>query len=245
VVLADGRQVEGQLDDATDSEHLWLRRGDDRALLAVCYRWQEVARVEVAGRRLDRHQLLAEPERHVVPWPDDFFSAADHRDDPSANRPTIAPRRRAPQSITFVAALANWDSDVEPDGYEAAVTLLDHHGQPTAARGMLTARLVGSRLDRQGRITTPSVELERWSQRMDARQLANGSAVVRLPFRRVRPERQLDLAPRAFFEVEFAAPGHGSFAASTTVPLREYDPVRDRLQQATGSRFFTGERSGR
>ncbi len=242
VALVDGRVVEGELDDATDEHHLWLRRGDDRVLLSTSYRWNEVASVEIDGQVVTSKQILDQSADYVAAWPEYFLFAQDesHR----AHSATCdEPIGRLPRAVStsFVAELANWDGDVEPDGYEIAVTVFDELGQPMAVRGTLAARLEGERGDRRGVPMVP-VELERWTNRIDLDQFANGPAVFRLPFRQIDPEVELDIEPGGILEVEVGAFGYGRMAASRAVPIRAFNPIRDRYELSTGSRFFPGER---
>jgi len=245
VTLADGRVLQGQIDDATDDSHLWLRRTENRLVLATSYAWKSVERIDVEGRSYDKKGILANVQKWVAPWPEQFLREGyeDHLQ-PPVNQQAAQWVPSRPVSVAFEAVLANWDADVEPDGYEIAVTMLDDLGQPVPVRGTLSAKLVGERIDRRQQ-PVPNVELERWSERVDLADFSGGPAIYRLPFRRTHPEIELDIAPGAILQVEVGAFGQGRFAASTSVPVRPFSPVRDRLQQQTGSRFFRGERSQR
>lgn len=245
VTLDDGREVQGEMDDATTDRELWLRQTTDRIVLAVPYAWDSIARAEVDGQELSIEQLREDSLRLVVSWPEGYLFDPHEKGAMSAepNLDSFVAAKR-PASVAFEAMLANWDGDVEPDGYEIAVTVFDELGMPMPVRGTLSARLVGQRVDHQGRHVA-NLELERWSERVDLCDFAGGPAIFRLPFQQTRPERQLDIAPGAVLAVEVGAFGHGRYAASAAVPVREFNPVRDRLQQATGSRFFHGERAER
>ena len=144
--------------------------------------------------------------------------------------------------LPWEAVLANWDADVEPDGYELAIALINSHGQLVPVRGTLRAKLIGERTNRTGQPVS-GVELERWTERIDLADFAEGVALYRLPFWKIDPEQQVSLAPGAILQVEVGAFGHGDYAASIAVPTREFNPVRDRMQQQTGRRFFRGERT--
>jgi len=252
--LNDGRVVEGKLDEATSQSLVWVRRDADRIVLATSYRWDEVARLVVDGETVERDEILAEPAFYTEAWPESFLFA--EYESPPVRRaytrqaqPFSQPARKSRATASsFVATLANWDGDVEPDGYEISVTVTDQYGYPMAVRGTLSAKLVGQRSTRRGFRTgdqPTATELERWSERVTPEQFAAGPAVFRLPFRQLRPERDLNTAPEGFLQVEVGVFGDGRLASSAAVPLRAFNPLRDRLQQQTGSRFFRGELSER
>jgi hypothetical protein len=244
VTFADGRVVEGAIDEATDDHHLWIRLSAERVELAASYGWDEVATIDAGDQQLSKDQLLADRQTYMAGWPEYFlFDETQSGESPAACvGPTMIEPRAA--STSFVATLANWDGDVEPDGYEIAVTVLDEYGHPMPVRGTLSATLVGERTDRRA-APHPPVVLQRWSERMVPEQFAGGPAVFRLPFRQIRPERDLELAPGGILQIEVGAFGHGRFASSAAVAVREFNPVRDRFEQRTGSRFFPGERHER
>jgi hypothetical protein len=87
--------------------------------------------------------------------------------------------------------------------------------------------------------------LDRWSQRVRAEDFVDGVATYCLPFRRAAPEWQFDLLPDAVLTVQLGATGHGNFSATAPVVLREFNPLRDDLQQHRGTRFLPNEVQGR
>lgn len=239
-LLADGRTVAGQVDARTDEQSLWLQTSEGRAWLSVPYAWSEIAGLQLDGKPVERDQLL-EQLRDIAAEEPTLAVLGEPEDSVLPLAPPLGAPRRA-TSCSFVAELANWDADVEPDGYLVAVTVLDQCGRAMAVRGTLSAKLVGEQTDDRG-FAVEAVELERWSDRVEISQFEYGPAVFRLPFRQIRPEVDIDLCPGAILQVEIGAFGHGRMAASAGVPLREFNPLRDTFQQQTGSRFFAGERS--
>ena len=243
VTLQDGRTITGLLDDATDDSALWIRLSEQRIRLAVSFPWNEVAVIEVDGSEVTEDEILASPQEYLAAWPQFFlFEEQEPLAAAYCEEPVVDLRRAT--ATSFGARLANWDRDVEPDGYEVAVRVLDEYGRPMAVRGTLSARLVGERNGGPGTPTVPSVpmELERWSERLNFEQFAGGQAIFRLPFRKIFPERELDIQPGGILEIEVGAFGHGRMAASAAVPLRQFNAIRDRYEQSIGSRFFPGER---
>ncbi len=243
VTLQDGRTIAGLLDDATDDRALWIRLSEQRIRLAVSYPWNEVAGIEVDGTDVTEGEILASPDEYLAEWPRFLLFDEQEPLTTTYREEPIEDLRRA-TATSFGARLANWDRDVEPDGYEVAVRVLDEYGRPMAVRGTLSARLVGERNGGPGTPTVPAVPtvLERWSKRIDFEQFVGGQAIFRLPFRAIFPERELDIQPGGILEIEVGAFGHGRMAASAAVPLRQFNAIRDRYEQSIGSRFFPGER---
>ncbi len=245
VTLVDGRVVEGQLDEATDEDQLWVCWGDERVLLSMSYRWDEVDTIEIDGQPITPDELLARPEGIFAIRPEFFLFESDET--AVAVLPDCElPPAQLPRAVStnFEATLANWDGDVEPDGYEIAVTVVDEFGYPMPVRGTLMATLVGER-SAGGSVPTEPVVLERWSERIDPVQFDGGPAVFRLPFRRIRPEVDLDIQPGGILQVEVGAFGQGRMASSAAVAIREFNAIRDRYELSTGERFFPGERHDR
>ncbi|WP_425397155.1 hypothetical protein [Aeoliella sp.] len=240
VELADGRTVAGQIDSRTDQQSLWLQRSAQNVWLSVPYAWTDVAAIQIDGESVKRDQLLAQLDNVAAQEPK--VAVPGESDTQVVPLPTTEPYTQRATSCSFAAELANWDSDVEPDGYLVAVTVYDQCGVSMAVRGTLSATLVGEQTDNRGVAVEP-VELERWSDRIETAQFTHGPAVFRLPFRQIRPEVDLAICAGAILQVEVGAFGHGRMASSAAVPVRGFNPIRDVFQQQTGSRFFRGERS--
>ncbi|QDU54767.1 hypothetical protein [Aeoliella mucimassa] len=241
VTMVDGRVVTGEIDDATDRDHLWIRRGEGRVLMATSYKWSEVEQVELDGQPRTSQQLLESLQKISKPWPK--YPLLEEKDRLRIKQPSADAGRRA-TSASFVARLSNWDGDVEPDGYLVELTVFDQFGKAMPVRGTVQARLVGERTSSYIVPGEPE-ELERWSDNLSLDQFTDNVVTLRLPFRSIRPEQQVELAPGAILEIEVGAFGHTRLASSTAVPTRVFNPVRDRFEQRTGSRCAPGERSER
>jgi hypothetical protein len=165
---------------------------------------------------------------------------------PMRAAPLVAPIR-APRvrSLTIIdACLVNLDRDAEPDGFAITIAALDEHGQPTAVRGSLGLRLFGQRQpQRTSRLDFAT--LDQWTVPVREADFIEGVATYELPFRHTAPEFEFPLYPDAILEARLGAFGHGNYAASTQVLLREYSTFRDRLQLFTGKRFIPREWHGR
>jgi hypothetical protein len=141
------------------------------------------------------------------------------------------------------AELVNLDRDVEPDGIEVSIAAVGERGLPLAVRGSFRATLVGERRP----ATSGEVqfgELGRWTQRVRPEDFVDGVATYDLRFRATAPEWEFDVAPDAILTVELGAAGHGHYAASAPVALRQFNPLRDQMQLYRDSRFAPAELHG-
>jgi len=147
--------------------------------------------------------------------------------------------------LVLDAWLGQWDADAEPDGLVVEITPCDATGRPTPVHGMLEVTLVIPPRGATGALDQKS-HRQRWVQRVrpDDFSPATGSAQYRLPFGSAQnnPEWNLDLAGYGAVSAQLSVPGQGSFSATAgCVRVRPFSPVRDRLQQSTGRRFFPWE----
>lgn len=144
--------------------------------------------------------------------------------------------RRAVRSLTIQTQVANWDRDAECDGLLVRVLPLDDWGQVVPVDGLLDVELVTEtsfssniRVDSR---TEHFRVMERWSTRVSAFQFDASGTVVKLPFRRFHPERDLDVAPDALATARLRLPSAGVVEASDPfVVLRPASRFRDQLQQ--------------
>ena len=254
VRLTSGRIFTAAVDDRSDSDRLWLRfsRGGISVLRGVA--WQNVERAWRDERALSASELQqAIGELRSVRWKTEGAgdNSAEQEANPAPER--LAPERIAPRpvavdlvrSIAIDAAIGRWSGGVESDGVLLRVLPLGADGQLIAASGTLEVDLFGDQYGSPARGQDYRL-LGHWTARLDAKQVAPEGAAIRLPFQAVSADFANDLGPYAVVHVHFTAPGHGTFDASTNpVRLRPYNGVRDRLQQAQGTRFFPNERTNR
>lgn len=262
VRLASGRTFAAAVDDRTDSEHLWLRfqRGGANILRPVT--WQSIESVWRGQRALTAAELrqVVDELRSSGPQPRrarqaDAQSPAteENADNPAfaggASAAPLATNANAPddvvRSIAIDASVARWSSGVESDGVLLRVAPLDAEGQVIPASGALEVDLFGDQYGSPVRGQDYRL-LGHWVSRVDAAQVTPEGAVFRLPFQAVSADFAVDLGSYAMVHARFTAPGHGTFEASTNpLRLRAYNGVRDRIQQAEGTRFFRNERTNR
>jgi len=145
------------------------------------------------------------------------------------------------------AWLGHWDADVEADGIVVEITPRDSAGRLTPVHGALEVTLVIPPRSAAAALDQKSLR-QRWVQqvRPDDFSPVTGSAQYRFPFGSAQnnPEWNLDLAGYGAVTAQLSVPGQGSFSATAGgVRVRPFSPVRDRLQQSTGRRFFPWEQT--
>jgi hypothetical protein len=126
-----------------------------------------------------------------------------------------------------------------------SITPRDANGEPAAVDGILEMSLEGQRF-------VPLVagdqfpELARWTQAVAADDFVDGVAEYRLPFQALHPDINVDLGSLGVVHARLSVPGNGVFDATTgATPIRQFNAVRDRLQQQLGQRFLPTERTDR
>ena len=239
----EGQILTGEVDLRTTANHLWVRQGSDRVLLATPVRWTTIASASVDGQPIDVDELanssaeLATEARLGYP--------VKTLQSPPLHHPAdlVEPVGRV-TSLEVEAMLVNLDRDVEPDGYELSIAVVDEFGHEVPVKGSLYVRLLGERnVHHTGRIRFEVFET--WNQPVALHHFADGVAMYVLPFRAFNPEFDDELRPDAQIDVRLGVFGEGNFAATTPVPLWNFGPFRDRLQMFEGSRFYRNELTGR
>ena len=142
------------------------------------------------------------------------------------------------QSLRVEAWPENWDRDAALDGLRLLVTPVTAQGTPVAARGTLTVQLIARRFSGVREDDTVSV-VEEWSRQLSPSDFGPNGATVDLPFRKLDPERDLDVIPVGLLQARLGISGQGSFQApATEFWLRPTSYLRDELQLHTGSRLL-------
>ncbi len=255
VRLASGRIFTAKIDPCSDATQLWLRWQHGSAVVRRPIQWDRVVQVQVADEAISGEQfrrIVAAVMREMPARPE--VAAAQEK---IVIRPTTgsvatasgtsrevrsAPRVRA---LAIDAVVANWDADVEVDGLLIHVYPLDATGTVVPARGMLEVDLTAERLGLVRR-PNPFVGLGRWMRRVRPEDFGGYGAVYRLPFQSVHPEFDPAIVSHGVVHARLSVPGQGTFDATEgTVRIRPLSPIRNQLQQVTGSRFLPQEHTGR
>ena len=240
----DNRALEGQVDSRTDQHQLWIRQQSEHIVLITPVRWDAIASaalddapieiaslVEMASRLASAGPVAFLAQHEVIDPPQDVLLSAPqvHPHDPGAR---MTPTTRV-TNIEIAARLVNFDRDVEVDGIEVAVVVLDTQGYPVPVRGSLSGNLIVERVNSHtGRARFENVQ--RWSQPVATADFVEGTAFYRLPFRTVRPEMDLALRSQGLLNVRLGVAGQGNYEGdrpgghSTAQPGSRHAAVADR-----------------
>jgi hypothetical protein len=250
VETAEGRALSGAVDARTDGSTLWLRLEENGIVLSVPVSWNAITSAAVGDEAIGaeelrerREELRSEGPRWLIPEVE--VGIAKTQALGNAGGWGVVGRGVRVRNLNVVSAcLVNLDRDVAPDGIEVSIAAVGDDGAPVAVRGSLRAELFGE-TGALSRERQPEFGvLDRWSERVRAEGFVDGVATYCLPFRRAAPEWQFDLLPDAVITVQLGATGHGNFSATAPVALREFNPLRDDLQQHRGTRFLPNEVQG-
>ena len=257
---AEGRALSGAVDARTDESTLWLRLEEDGIVLSVPVSWNTISSAAVGDEAIGveelrerRGELGSEGPRWLIPEVEIPVDAGS-----TARKADFEKRRSC--SSRLLGRRRAWGAGAEPGcglglpgesgsrrgaGWDRGIGR--GRGRRRGAGGgarEFRAELFGESgalsRDRQPEFGV----LDRWSQRVRAEDFVDGVATYCLPFRRAAPEWQFDLLPDAVLTVQLGATGHGNFSATAPVVLREFNPLRDDLQQHRGTRFLPNEVQG-
>lgn len=258
--LAGGRVILGHVDPHTDTQHLWLHRTEPGIQLSSGFAWSQVLRMTQGSRSATGSELL--------PFAQQLATARSELENASpiareADRSRVVPHHRSSEEsartppvrspvkyLRVHAQLGQWDRDVQPDGLQIFVSPFDAMNRLVAVQGHIEFILVGEieRINggQHGPLRPVFKELERATQLVRWDQFSAGPAVYQLPFSRVHPDFDADIAGQALLTVCLTVPGQGVFEASdANVSLREYSRIRDQLQFYTDRRYWPLESGGR
>ncbi|MBI3865867.1 MAG: hypothetical protein HY290_28670 [Planctomycetia bacterium] len=241
-----GRILTGEVDAQTSRSRLWLRLTEPNIVVLSQVDWGDVARVEANGHRISAEEFLPEAERQKSLVLAGVFAKPriDPAESGAADLKRTTPRVRA---LRIEAELANWDGDAEVDGFEVRVYPLAADRSVVPVAGMLRAQLFGQNITPDQMFEPMRGDydrLEQWSQRVSVDDFSAHEAVIRLPFRSIHPEFEVDVRNNGQLNASLSVDGHGVYDATVPVTMRTYSPIRERLQQTRRDRFFPGERTG-
>jgi len=253
VAVDSGRSFEGKIDAATDDRALALRSGSDRAWIRRTIEWNRVTGGEYAGREITAAELKALAERLKSSPAEAPAPPASAVEAPAATPSTseayvVLPTPIA--AVTFDAALANWDGDVEADGLIVQLMPIDANGFYAATRGTVEIELFAKQprtFHHAPQSGGRSVDLiSRWTCTVTPDDFGPNGAILKFPFAAVHPEFSPAVGGYGLVHVRLSVAGSGVFEDSQDgVRIRPFTPVRDALQHTTGARFLPSERTGR
>ena len=248
VRLNDGKKMVAELHPRTNTEHLWLKFGDEGTVILRSITWQriDVATIEDSEvSAVELQQLASQQGAQVDSSQTRFIPTLNSASHAEQARELLAFARRV-NAVDFDARLANWDRDVEFDGIVIRLFPLDANGQATFVRGTLYAELVaGRRTDFNDAPSSRGLvprQLAKWTVQVTQSQITDDGAIVKLPFQASHPEFDTKWAAHGLVHVRFVVPGHGVFEHSFDgVRVRPFAPLRDEMQRQGMQRFLPSE----
>ncbi len=138
------------------------------------------------------------------------------------------------------ARAMNWDTDVELDGLLVNVRPFDGEGRVVPVNAQIRFQLFGERYATTTRRTfdasIPFPQVGDWTQKIRKADFGPDGVTVKLPFRRLHPEFNTDLAAHSLLTARLGISGQGTFDASAAdVFIRPLSRYRDDLFQRTRS----------
>ncbi len=250
IELVSAREVHGVLAADSDDDYLWINREEEGVYLSSGFPQSEIVGWRILG---EKHEgdLPSTAKEAKSPTVTTVKSPAIPSVEEDTPYPQLTPAVNRVASLRIYASVANWDADAEADGLEVIVQPVDTLGNVVPVRGQLDFKLLGQRSPwdrieptRHGRRLLPRFDrLEDWSRRVHPNQVAADGVVYRLEFRNFHPDRDLSVSVESLLQARLGVAGQGVFEASSgSLFLRPFSPLRDDLQQHTGSRYFQQER---
>jgi hypothetical protein len=247
VHLRDGRSISGQLDPRTSNEHLWIQTSEAGIVARSGFRWDIVQNFVHNDQTLTPHEFrkLITPASFEPPSTVETASTpclkCNSRSAETGTHPAVVVR-----SLDIRAGLANWDSDVEPDGLLVEVIPRDEWGSLAPINGQIVFTLIAENTpDDPQELYRPRArypEIARTSSLVRDFDFIDGAPVYKVPFGVALPDFRFDLAPHAVLTATLGVPGQGTFQASDDeINLRPGNWIRDRRQQFFGTRYFRQE----
>jgi len=148
------------------------------------------------------------------------------------------------QSIAIEAQAANWDADVENDGIVLRLQPLNDLGQIVPVAGLLEVEVIATQPAVRS-YGEPTTRLERWTQVVEPADIGPSGVLYKLPWTGAHPEFDTRIGRTALVHARFSVAGVGVLETTADlVRIRQFSPVRDRLEQLRGRRFLETERNG-
>lgn len=250
VELASGRSFMAAVDAHSDGSTLWLRHSLGSGFILRPIDWRRVVRAEIDGQSVSGEELRR--SAGVIPGARPLDEGASAPSQivlgPAQGEPCVRPSRTLPvaevRSLAVEACLGNWDGDVAVDGLIVEIEPRDVQGTTVPVFGTLEVELIAERVGVVQR-PEPFYRLGRWTQVVRPEDFGSYGARYRLPFQAVNPEFDLRWAAHGAVHARLSVAGSGVFEQTdSTARIRPYSAVRDRLEETTGRRFFSGERTG-
>jgi len=249
LVRNNGVVISGDFDRRSNENQLSLIKQTPQIVMRTSHAWNEFQSMMYRGKIVSQVELLkmvptlqmenanrnqqAEAFRFWLS-PDNFRPPAYPAIQLQAKQPFQSPRSSRVAAFNMNAHVANWDRDAELDGLIVHLYPVNSYGEIVPVDGKVELRLIGQRyreldwLGRNNREKFP--ELEHWSKLVRKSDFGPDGAIIKLEFRRIRPEFRPELAQEALLTGSLGVAGQGRFDASATdVVIRPPSRFRDEL----------------
>ena len=260
LVRVNGSILTGDFDGRSNETQLVLIKKTPQIMMKTTHNWDEFQSLNYRGKKVSKADLLKltaalkltntkrdKQTESVQFWfpPEIPFANQPPRFHFHARQPHRSTRLAA---FNFEAHVANWDRDAELDGFLVTLYPVNSQGEIVPVDGQLEMRLIGQKrreLDWFGRNNREKFpELEQWTIQIRKADFGPRGAVVKLQFRKIRPELHPELATASLLTGTLGVAGQGRFdATAVDVFLRPFSRFRDEheLRSPSRSRVHPGE----
>ncbi|MCA9218470.1 MAG: hypothetical protein KDB27_35620 [Planctomycetales bacterium] len=227
VTLLDGRQVDGEVDDQSDANTLWLRISSERVTVASAFSRSSIASV----KPLKVEQSYEEAEaNHLAQLAAAQPSFSRHGTAPNIGEyPNLIEQHRDPiMGIELKGVAANWDADAEMDGIRVWILPFTKTGYRTNVSGTINATLsTWSRRNRTSSLSRRTTEY--WAQTVNPDHQRGGFLQIDLPFKKLHSAYDRRILGEAVLHVRLQVNREGTFHGETTVPLHAFSFTKDKM----------------
>jgi hypothetical protein len=231
LLVRDGRQLKGFVDHRTDDETLWIRVSRGSVYLSMGLTWDLVQEVRAGGERLSAASFRPLAKSYASRSPKlSSLTSAENNNASVVSHPNIVSPLNRVYSLEIIAEPANWDRDPESDGIALRILPLGIDRRVLAVDGVIAVQLTGREFvtDRHDQ---GFPMLGQWSQRVRSVDFrGQEGAVYHLP-----ANRQLDhdttVLSIGMIRAQLHVMGQGQFEAVTPTRLRNYNPIREQLDE--------------
>jgi len=246
VEAMSGRTFLGEPHERTDDTVLWIESRVGSTSVQRPVRWDRIVKVttgdavysavqyrtRLASGATDSAYHPPERKRIVISGSRDPGLTDAERVRALLNSPTIQPPPKVSR-VGFAAQLANWDRDIEIDGFELSLWFGDAARRPVAVRGQLDVTVYAIPHERLNQlIRNPSSQLKRigrWSKRIEPGDFVAGGARYELPWNPRHIANDSELSNYGVVVIRVGIPGQGVFERQIEgVRIREFSLIGKR-----------------
>ena len=256
LIQNNGLVLSGDFDKRSTEAQLFLTKRKPQIVLQTRHSWNEFQSMTYRGKAISKTELLetipaletAATKRNWEAEAVQFWFPVETLQTPAFPPIQFQSNQRWEEAdsgrvaaLNIEAYVANWDRDAELDGLVVHLFPVNSQGQIVPVDGQVEFRLIGQRyreLNWQGRNDRKQFpELEQWSRQIRKLDFGANGALIKLEFRRIRPEFRPELAQGALLTGSLGIAGQGRFDASAVdVVIRPPSRFRDEHYLRSNSR---------